>query len=46
MPPSPSTAMARNHTAMIGPKARPIRAVPCGWIAKSATRIAIAAGRM
>ena len=38
--------MTRNHSAMIGPKALPIRAVPCGWMAKSATRITTAAGRM
>ena len=30
---------------MIGPKARPIRAVPLRWMAKSTVRMRIAAGR-
>ena len=38
--------MTRNHNAMIGPKALPIRVVPSGWMAKSATRITTAAGKM
>ena len=32
--------MATNHAAITGPKARPMRAVPCDWMANSATRIA------
>jgi hypothetical protein len=36
--------MTTNHTSMTGPKARPMRAVPCGWIANRASRMATAAG--
>ena len=40
----PSNAITTNQTSMIGPNARPIRAVPCGCSANKATRIATAAG--
>ena len=36
--------MTTNQTSMTGPKALPMRAVPCGWIANKASRIAAAAG--
>ena len=44
MPQMPSAPITTNQTAMIGPKAAPIRAVPSGWTANSAARIATAAG--
>ena len=31
--------MTTNQISMIGPKAWPIRAVPCGWIANRASRM-------
>ncbi len=33
-----------NQTAMIGPKAEPMREVPSGWTANRATRMTTAAG--
>ena len=36
--------MTANHASMIGPKARPIAAVPNGCTANSASRITVAAG--
>ena len=39
MPQIPSNAITANHSAMIGPNALPIREVPWGWMANSATRI-------
>ena len=44
MPQMPSSAMVTNQSSITGPKKWPIRAVPCDWIANSATRIATAAG--
>ena len=37
--------MTTNQTSMIGPNARPMRAVPSGWMANKASRMTTAAGR-
>ncbi len=44
MPQIPRSAIVRNQSAMIGPNALPMRAVPWGWIANSATRISTETG--
>ena len=44
MPQTPITAMAANQISITGPNKWPMVAVPCDWIANSATRIATAAG--
>ena len=40
------SVMTPNHSAITGPNALPIFAVPIGWIANRPIRIATAAGRM
>ena len=45
MPQIPSSAIVANQSAMIGPNALPIRAVPWGWMANSATRIRTETGK-
>ena len=37
--------MTRNQTSITGPKARPMRAVPCGWTRNKATSTATESGR-
>ena len=44
MPHKPSAPMVANHNSMIGPKAAPMREVPSGWTANSASRMTTAAG--